>query len=720
MRKDEKQLRGTLLATVGVAFLLALTLTLQFLMGTSKGLKLMPSGLTVFVLITVNLLLVSIFVLLIGRILVKLWIDSKKGLPGTRFSLKLVVNVLIATIVPALFLFFVAVGFINKSVETWFSERREELVNSAKDIATQFTVYLEKHSKLLCQGAVNDMKREKLLPLNKEDDKKKKWRVQWILKKYRNLFGAKFIDLYFPDGQFYFGTSAKRRSVHKELNIPKMIKEAFYENVAYGFTHKRYYCYIYPNKGNKLALFVAYKLSKSLSLALTNIQKIYQEFSSLKLIKESIKITYIIIFLMISALIIFASAWYALQIAKTVTVPLEALMNATEEVSRGNLNVKVEAKATDELGQLIEHFNRMVADLNVKQKELEQGKVFIETVIESITTGVISINRHMNVTIVNSAAKRILGIKENVINKKYWIAFPEERFSSLYKIIRNMIRKAEAEQHHAEVTMHIEGTPKHLLVKASPIINPTYGRMGVVIVIEDITELVKAQRAQAWEEVARRMAHEIKNPLTPVKLSAQRIKRKIAKLKVDPKETEALMQSADVIIRSVETISRMVSEFSRFAKLPETQLEPCNVRELIEEVVDMYRGLKDIDFEVVLPENLPEKALLDRDQMKAVFMNLIENAIDAMGGKGKITIRASYKEKEKRLVFEVADTGCGIPDEDKEKLFVPYFSKKKGGTGLGLAIVDKIVADHDGYIRVGDNHPKGAIFTIEIPYREAA
>lgn len=457
-----------------------------------------------------------------------------------------------------------------------------------------------------------------------------------------------------------------------------------------------------------------------MSNAILGINRTYQAYSSLKLLKESVKQTYIAILLMISALIIFSSAWYALQIAKTVTVPIEELINATKEVARGNLEVSLETRAKDELGMLIRHFNKMIRELAANRKELEERKAFIETVVENITTGVISIDRNGNVSTINGAAKKILGIQDEVVGKKYWQAFPKERYLPIYQAIKEILGNARAGTHRNEVTVQIKGELKHLLVSASPLKDNENNWIGVVIVIEDITDLVKAQRAQAWEEVARRMAHEIKNPLTPISLSAQRIKRKLKKGSLSSDEIESLTRSADTIVKSTETISNMVSEFSRFAKLPEVKFEPIDIRETIKEAVDMYKGYKNIDFKVIFSENLPEKTLLDREQMKRVFINLFDNAIHAMEEKGKITIKVNYDEKQKRIIVEVADTGCGIPDKDKDKLFQPYFSKRKGGTGLGLAIVNKIVSDHDGTIRVADNQPKGAVFIIEIPHREAA
>lgn len=363
-------------------------------------------------------------------------------------------------------------------------------------------------------------------------------------------------------------------------------------------------------------------------------------------------------------------------------------------------------------------FNRMIMELEANRREIEERKAFIEAVIESVATGVISIDRDGTITTVNSSAKQILGLEENIVGKRYWEALSRPEYEELYEIVKEIAREPVPVEKR-EITIHKGGT-KHLLVSATTIKGKDKKWAGTVIVLEDITELVKAQRAQAWEEVARRMAHEIKNPLTPIGLSAQRIKRKISKKQLTDADREAIEKSSDAIVKSVQSIKKMVDAFSRFAKLPEIELAPCDLKEIVQESIEMYRENKKVDFEVHFSENLPKKLLLDREQMKRVFLNLIDNAIHAIDGKGKISISAYFNPEKRTVVIEVADTGCGIPDEYKDKLFQPYFSKRKGGTGLGLAIVDRIIADHGGYIRVRDNTPKGTVFTIELPYREAA
>ena len=708
--------KGTLTSALIVAFVLALTLSLQFFLGTPKGLKLVPSGIALFALILINSLLIAIFLLLIGRILVKLWINRRKGLPGSRFSVKLVSSVLLATTVPALFLFFVSAGFLSKSVEIWFNERREAALKAILDVAQEFTDLLTQRSWLLSRSVEKDMRKEKLLPLKPGKDAY--WKTKWILQKNAKLFGAKIVEVYYRDGRLYASNLKERRNLHREIGIKKSVQNAFAEGQPHGFYHKRYFCYLYPVKDAGAVIFSAQKLSKKVASAIQGTIRTYHEFSSLRAIKESIKGTYIAALLMISALIIFSSSWYALQIAKSITAPIEALMNATREVAKGNLDVEIEARGRDELAMLIRNFNLMIRELALNRKRLEERNAFIETVVEHVATGVISIDRNGRISTMNSAARRILNVKENPVGKRYWEVFPRDRFEPLYRIIREIVSGKDTKPHKREMTINIDGEPKHLLVGASTLLDQRGNWTGLVIVLEDITELVKAQRAQAWEEVARRMAHEIKNPLTPISLAAQRLLRKLSRGAITQEDAQSLKKSAETIIKSVNSISSMVNEFYRFARLPETKLAPEDLRSIVEEVVELYSANRDVDFRLFFSDNLPQRTLLDREKMKSVFVNLIDNAIHAMDGKGTVSISAHYETSERKIVIKVTDTGCGIPDEYKDKLFLPYFSRRKGGTGLGLAIVDRIIADHNGYIRVQDNHPRGAVFIIEIPHRE--
>jgi len=710
----ESRRRRTILIVFVLSILFVLFTAFQVYLESKRGIPLFPGNIMFFFIINLNIILILVFLFLIGRTIVKLYVAKRRGIAGTKFRTKLVLSFMFLTVIPALLLFFVAVGFITRSVESWFSERREAALKGAVAIAQDYTKELMDRGKKIVELVISELEKERIsFPASK----KEYWKLYWILNKYKNEFSAKFVEIYDANGNRIVSTAKKRRSVHDKLDVKRKVREVWKSGVPQGFKVDRYYCVFYPVRDRGIVFFMAFKLHKNIARAIDVIGASFKEYSKLKLLKEPIKRGYVLTFLMISALILFASVWFGLQIAKGITEPIEALAQATEKVASGDLNVRVETRAEDELALLVRSFNQMTREIARNREELENRRRFMEAVLENVATGVISIDRDGTITSVNTSAKKILGIGDEVVGKRYWEVFPKTEYAPFYNLIREMIRHAKKEEKR-ELAVNIDGEMKHLLVGVSTIFKEEGGFNGLVIVFEDITEFIKAQRAEAWEEVARRMAHEIKNPLTPIKLSAQRLKRKFSG---EVGDVEAFHKATDTIIRSVDEMKRMVDEFYRFAKLPETVPVPDDIREVIREVVDLYRAsYKGVEFEVEFSDDFPERVYIDREQMKRVFINLIDNAIEAMDGRGKILIRGYLVEDEKKVVIEVADTGKGISPEDREKVFVPYFSRKKGGTGLGLAIVDRIVADHGGYVKVRDNKPRGAVFVIELPVRKEA
>lgn len=440
-------------------------------------------------------------------------------------------------------------------------------------------------------------------------------------------------------------------------------------------------------------------------------------------------------------LLIFASSWTAFYIARGLTVPIKALAEGADEIAQGNLEHRVDVLAEDELALLVAAFNQMSAKLEENSAELGERRKYIETVLQSLSTGVISFDAENKVTTINYAAIHILKL-ENADFTKSELAklFTEENRVVLERLLNRAKRigqaseqtvlKREAAGGDAETNL-----PVALTATALP---RNFGEAGgIVLVIEDLSELLQAQRASAWQEVARRMAHEIKNPLTPIQLSAERIAKRFAQVP-SPKsnvpsqnandsrpETWDLGQTKKVVKDGTETILRevnslkvMVDEFSRFARLPNVRLESGNLNEIVRQAVDLYEDrFADLRIEPNLAQNLPD-AMLDAEQFKRVFVNLIDNAIEAFDKsreEKRIFIKTFHDPARDLIVAEVSDNGNGIPPSDFQKLFQPYFSTKNRGTGLGLAIVQRIVSEHHGKIKVVSNQPRGAKFIIELP-----
>jgi nitrogen fixation/metabolism regulation signal transduction histidine kinase len=430
-------------------------------------------------------------------------------------------------------------------------------------------------------------------------------------------------------------------------------------------------------------------------------------------------------------LLIFASSWTAFYIARGLTVPIKALAEGADQIARGNLSHRVNVPAEDELALLVDSFNQMSGRLEANSAAISEGRRYIETVLQSLPTGVISFDSENRVSTINNAAKKILRL-ENADFRSFDLATLVNEDNRI--VLERLISRAKRVGHAAEQTIlqreNVGGLANpDANIPAALIATVLPGGNGTVLVIEDLSELIAAQRASAWQEVARRMAHEIKNPLTPIQLSAERIAKKFASeqsivvgltgaVGEGDLAGRIIKEGTDTILREVQSLKGMVDEFSRFARLPNAVLEPGSVNDVLAQVAAIYEGRsEDVDFEFRLGVDVPE-AMIDPEQLKRVFVNLIENSIEAFdeGNRTKqIVVSSHFDPARATIIASVADNGPGIDPANVQRLFQPYFSTKGRGTGLGLAIVNRIIVEHNAKIRVASNKPSGAKFTIEIP-----
>jgi nitrogen fixation/metabolism regulation signal transduction histidine kinase len=416
--------------------------------------------------------------------------------------------------------------------------------------------------------------------------------------------------------------------------------------------------------------------------------------------------------LLMTVLVLFAAVWIGLFLSKRITVPIEALSEATREISSGNLDHRVGVTARDELGQLVTLFNDMAEQLQGSAQELESRRRYMEIILENIPTGVISVDADLRINKINRAALAMFPSPSG--------RGPGEGHSldELFNgddlvAIRNVLRDAETQSVTREIAFTAPGRPTHSVVTATQL-----RAGGLVLVVEDLSEVVRAQTATAWREVARRLAHEIKNPLTPIQLSAERIARHVARLPVaTPRVTNVIEECVESIVEEVSSLKHLVDEFVRFARLPAVSRLPNSMKGLIDRTMALYEDrLNGIKVLVDVPEGLPP-ILMDSLQMRRVLVNLLDNALEALSGEPvqELTIRCELARDETMARLTISDTGRGIAPDDRARLFTPYFSTRKTGTGLGLAISSRIVADHGGYIGAEPNSPKGTRFVIELP-----
>ncbi|HTH37143.1 MAG TPA: ATP-binding protein, partial [Pyrinomonadaceae bacterium] len=429
-------------------------------------------------------------------------------------------------------------------------------------------------------------------------------------------------------------------------------------------------------------------------------------------------------------LLIFASSWTALYIARGLTVPIRALAEGAEEIAQGRLGHQLDVPAEDELALLVTAFNDMSSKLEANSAELTERRRYIETVLLSLPTGVVSVDAEDRVDTINPAARLILHLEPGKYRgAKFIELLNDEDREPFVRLIARAKRVGHASDQiklrgtGLDGDERRDGSPMAITATALPEI------AGAVLVIEDLAELIAAQRASAWQEVARRMAHEIKNPLTPIQLSAERIAKRFAGTTepvlaglsgaaVDPDKARVVADGTQTILREVQSLKSMVDEFSRFARLPEVKLERGDVNEVLRQAADLYVDrANEATLNLIPADDLP-LAMIDEEQLKRVFVNLIDNALEVSGSDGvgrMVTLLSRHDEVRDLIVLEVADNGNGIDAADYQKLFQPYFSTKGRGTGLGLAIVNRIVTDHHGKIKAVPNQPRGARFVIELP-----
>ena len=686
------------------------------------------SNIAVLLLVNINIILLSVLVLIVAKNLVKLYLDRKWRIIGARFRTKLVLSFAVLTFVPSLLLFLVASGLLTNSINNWFNQQIENSLKGSLDVAEGYYGGSGKNI-LLYANMLNEFFLEKNM-LSKEN-------LQYL----KNTVLKKRVD-YKVDGILVFDSSLnliaesiesalKEKMLNDKLN--QLLEKALSgedvteiilidkKNLVVGASPIKY------GQGVGGITVVSWFISKDMVSKIENIVNAFEEYKQLKLLKYPIKLSYEITLLLITLLIFFSAIWFGFHLAKGITVPIKELAEATKSVAEGNLDFKITVKANDEIGMLVESFNQMTSDLkdgklaiekaNEELKEtnieLEQRKSYMETVLENIATGVISVDNHGRVSTINEAASKILNIQaKKAKGKSYKKAFDASYLDPVRAMIKGM-NEAGKESASGQIQIMVSGRLITLLVNAAALKNTEGKYLGMVIVFDDLTELIKAQKTAAWREVARGIAHEIKNPLTPIQLNTQRLKKKFKEGSSD--FTEVFDESTNVIIQEVEGLKTLVDEFSKFARMPEPNPKPYKLHRIIDDTLALYKDIrKGIKF---LTSYDPKIDIIkaDHEQLKRVFINLIENSIDAVNGNGIIEINTSLTKNSKTVRIEVKDNGIGIPDENKDKLFLPYFSTKKKGSGLGLAIANRIVVDHDGIIRIEDNQPRGAKFIIELP-----
>jgi two-component system nitrogen regulation sensor histidine kinase NtrY len=696
--------------------------------GLQRALPL-TNNIIIFAVVNLNIILLLALVLMVLRNLVKLYFERRGNLIGSRFRTKLVTAFLGLCFIPCLLLVIVASGLLTKSINNWFRDNVEQSLEDSLDVARNY-YRLREHDAMHFGGQLRQALTERGLLGNEQaaalstflEERRKEYQLAAI-----QVFSPDLLELgravgSAMDEHFVASKGDLQRKLRGEMSTE--IQPAGKGEIIRGLVPIDTQTSGAPPTA---WLVLTYHVPESLIAKMRDIRDTFEQYKQLKILKAPIKKSYIITLLMVALLVIFSAIWFGLYLAKGITVPIQRLVEGTRAVADGNLDYRVNPTSDDEIGWLIRSFNQMTEDLRTSKmaleeanaelitnnRELEARRSYMETVLESVAAGVISLDRHGRVSTINRSAQMMLGVDAQAVRgRTYRHVFSAAHLDSIRVLIKRMA-SSRRESIADQVQLLVGGRMLTLLVNIS-LLRGSHGHyLGMVLVFDDLTELIRVQKLAAWRDVAQGIAHEIKNPLTPIQLSAQRLRRKYHEAARD--FAEVFDECTSTIITQVEGVKGLLDEFSRFARMPESNTTPTNLPQLLEEVLHLYRGAHR-DVEIALScDPAIAKVNLDGEQMKRALINLVENAIEAMQGKGHVDIVANLDASHNRVCIDVRDTGVGIPPQRRDKLFLPYFTTKKGGLGLGLAIVHRIVADHNGRISVRDNVPRGSIFTIELP-----
>ncbi len=666
------------------------------------------------------------FVLL--RTLLKLFAERRGGVLGANFRTRMVVGALALSFAPVIFLFLFAYGLMNRSIDKWFSRPVEEVRQDTAAVGTLLSNYARDNARTEAQAIANDPETQRGFATGN---------FGLVVDAFRRneppLQGGFAVALLDGEAEASFHLPEVWPVVHEAMKLPRGVvplPDSFtFNNINYTLGASRV--------GPRGWVLVGLPLPASFTQTMKQIEASQQRYLELAQQRKLVRRTYMGLLLLLTVLVLFAATWFALFLSKFVTRPVEALAAATEEISRGRLDYRVAISAGDELGRLVQSFNRMASELENSRRQivaaardlseanvaLEQRRRLMETILESIPTGVLSLDADRRITHANPALSRIFhaaktngaGSEAHTFRAGFTLeqVFPAEFSEDL----NHLLRRAER---MGSVTSQVElqsPTELNIAVTAASL-NHDGQRLGYVIVFEDLSDLLKAQKQAAWREVARRVAHEIKNPLTPIALSAERIRRHLDRGHPPDEASLAVIRaSADTMAGAVETVRTLVDEFAALARFPMSQPQPADINAIVASALAMFDGRLDgIGLQTSLASGLP-RVMADPEAIKRALANLVDNAAEAMQNSlvREVHISTALLSTRDAVELVVADTGHGVTREMKEKLFLPYFSTKKRGTGLGLAIVSRIIEDHQGSIRVEENQPVGARFILELP-----
>ncbi|MCG6972553.1 MAG: PAS domain-containing protein [Desulfobacterales bacterium] len=729
-KEDKKRRKREIIISVVIIGVVALLTFIEYRIINFGADIPVSSTILMFILININLLLLILLIFLVFRNLVKLLYDRKRKVMGTKLRTRLVVAFIALSLLPTIVLFFFSINFITTSIEYWFRVPVEQALENSLDVGRSVYRHSEENSRFYMERISYQITSKNLL--NPKNIKALSHYIQIVQREFN--FNA--VEIYGGNAAritFALASELEDKPLdvisadNLQKEIPPKGVRTVSEKVPTGELVRTIGTIPFGSRSADARAFIvlAKLIPPNLVKKMSSISRGFEEYQQIKLLKKPIQVTYYITLSIVALLVVFCSVWFGFYLAKTITIPIKVLAEGIRRVKEGDLSVNIAMVADDEIGSLVDSFNKMTRDLRIgrdqlelsarllreQNVEIEKRRQYMEIVLKNVSAGVITLDAGGFITTINKSAEKMLNLKpENMLQKSYKMLLSGQLLELAEEVINNL----QSSQHDAAelpLKLAIDGRPMSFIMHVNALKDDSGKHMGMVMVFDDLTELEKAQRMVAWREVARRIAHEVKNPLTPISLSAQRLKRKYSEQVKEPVFDECTQTITD----HVELIRNLVDEFSSFARFPTADPKPCELAPIIEETLALYKeGNPHIHFDFNVTDDIPPLNL-DRQQIKQAMINLVDNAIGSIRNEGRIVISLSHDPILKNVRVEVADNGVGISDEGKTRLFEPYFSTKKAGMGLGLTIVSTIIADHNGMIRVQDNKPKGAKFVIELP-----
>jgi two-component system nitrogen regulation sensor histidine kinase NtrY len=702
---------------IGIVAALVIGLTiLEANLAAIGGKVAFTSNIIIFALINLNVILIVLLIFLVTRNVFKLILDRKRNILGAKIRSRLVLIFISFSLVPTILLFVAAANITTTSIKSWIGGRVGVALTGALDIVRGS---LEKEAGNL-SGVANRVASDILR-------KKKEVSLKTVLDAARRgespnvsllVLGKGGVLAVSGDVPGEISSQIRSRLKGEEGNVAT---EGVMKFVADSYASAARYL------PDGRAVVAVTTVPPEVTNRIREIAKAYDEYHQVRLLDDPIRASYIATLILITLLVVFAASWMGIYLARQITVPVQMLAEGTEKVAAGNLDVRLDYRSNDEFGTLVGSFNRMTGDLKEMKKNLEDANVslsatfdelrrrsrFIETILTNISTGVIVIDRVGRIAMINKVAERLLAIKtDKVLGKPYKEVVREEHYDVVRALSRE-VGETPDKQVERQVDLTVGGKEISLRVSITSLRGDDDEFLGLVVAFDDLSQAMRLQRVMAWREVARRIAHEIRNPLTPIQLSTERLQKKFAPShEGDPAFTE----STQTILSEVGSLKHLVEEFTRFARMPAPVFKEGNLVEELRPVVEMFRTAHPgISWEFE-EEKIPPFRF-DPFQIRRAVTNLLENAVAALGNKGSVGVRVRHEETLGIVRVSVRDDGPGIPAGDRDRLFEPYFSRKEGGTGLGLAIVSAIASDHQGTVKVRDNIPRGAVFEMEIPVR---